>query len=513
MLRPQERSTEKDSHDEMRSQRRRWRRNLGLSENSRFGTQSESDEENPDPLLLAESMQHFAEVNELLGRTWDAVEWLDAAVKLQGYRLDQSDPVLAESKKRLAEALRRVGQCEKAIKVLEDVADVLKKTRPDEPVLAADANASMANILLQAKRYDEAAELYRTALQDQQRARGAMHPSVAETLVNLGAAQRGQKSTAKALATYARAEKILRAQMKITGPLRLAALLRNMAVAHATDGDLDMAVERYEEAVELQRLHALGDGRAVLAETLAGLADVHKNRGELALTVKLYAEAVREREGLLNMWIREVDMRPDLGGNDLQGASVGDFGGKIAQEGVAALQAVCDAVLSAVVLREGGPRPSAEDSRRCRDMRLRPLYAGLASARHSLAIALMHLGDAQGTDAGTGEFQEAEELIEIVLRYRAALADTATLRPRQAGGGKDREQDGSGEGGDGGGEAGGDQEDLQLAESLAAKGALLRRRRQFDAGRAYLERALALCKKHKLPLDDRRIEFIESVLG
>ena len=495
------------ARENMRVQRRQWRRTLGLSEQSRFSTQSESDEESADPLVLADTMQKFAEVCDLLGKSWDAAEWLQAAVKLRADHLGPTDPLLAESRRLLADALRRVGRGDDALKAL---ASDLGKARPDEPVLAADASASMANMYLQARRYEEAEELYRSALQEQVRARGATHPSVAETLVNLGAAQRGLDATAKALATYARAERILREHLKVAGPLRLASLLRNMGAAHAADGDSESAVERYEEAAGLQRLHTIGGGRAALAETLAGLARARAQRGEHAAAVELHREALREREALLSKGLIEAERRagPDvLRVPKAGGAPAADLGAGLAlllQGAQAATAAVLDAVRFPAL-----PRPDSEDVRRCGDPRLRPLYAGAAAAQHSLGIALMHAAEARGAAEGTGEYTEAEELLRAAIRRRAALAESSA-----AGTGRDETATGAAGARAGEGEAGaGAEEELALADSLAAAGALLRRRREFNGGRQHLERALWHYQRRNLRADDRRVDFVETLLN
>ena len=227
----------KDLRAPLRARRRRWRLDLALSEQSRYATQSESDEEDADELVLADTMHDLATVQELLGRNLDAVRWLRAAVELRSEKLGQNDPSVAETRHRLAEALRRAGRGQEALAALEEAYLALKKGRPDQPVLAADVAASIGNVHLQARRYEKAAAQYRLALAEQQRARGAAHPSVAETLVNLGAAQRGLGASAKQMGWCAAANLKRRLAGEATRPFHyndygtLSPIGRNAAVA------------------------------------------------------------------------------------------------------------------------------------------------------------------------------------------------------------------------------------------------------------------------------------------
>jgi hypothetical protein len=72
-----------------RARRRLWRRRLNLREESRFQTQSESDEEAADPLVLAETMVDFATVHDRMGMLDDAERWLDAALELRVGKLGE----------------------------------------------------------------------------------------------------------------------------------------------------------------------------------------------------------------------------------------------------------------------------------------------------------------------------------------------------------------------------------------------------------------------------------------
>jgi tetratricopeptide (TPR) repeat protein len=553
-----------DLRERERARRRLWRRRLALREESRFQTQSESDEEAADPLVLAETMEDYATVHDRMGHLAEAERWLDSALQLREEKLGGVHVAVAITRHRLAEARRRLGRSNP-----EEVLDMLRKVRPPHPtpphphdshprphsvprsaggasrcrdgpartrigqalevleheekarraaeaqadpsaapaprpdLLAADVKVSMGNVYLQQRRYKEAIAQYDVALKEQGKARGGGHLSVAETRSNLGAAYLGNGARDRALQCHAQAVQAMRrAGLAVTDPLRFAAALRGLGMACEALEDSDEALAHYDEAARIGDAHARADARLDAAAAHADLAILRKKRGELPAACASYERALALRRAALDACRQELR----AGGGEAAGGGLGWLveGGGAAARGC---QAACAALLGALSGSGGAPEPlSAEDEAVGRaDARGWALLAGVGDTLHDLgACRLRAAMDAQDKDA-----RAAERDLREALRFRAAVAemDPDTLRrrsERQAGrGGEEGREEGAPKPVD---------RDVLVADTHARLGLLYQRRDGGgEASKAHLAQAKALYIACLGPLDDC-VAYVEDLL-
>ena len=165
-----------------------------------------------------------------------------------------------------------------------------------EPLVQARMLRVMSRANLNLGRYGEAESLANQALGLVRREFGEEHESVAEALVQLGAAFRSGGKYDSAHAALDRAREI---QERVLGPDALE--LSTTLVAHAGIdvylGDLDTAERRTREALALSERH-LGPDATVTLNRLSSLASIHRFQARYAEAEAVFREVLRRRRTL-----------------------------------------------------------------------------------------------------------------------------------------------------------------------------------------------------------------------
>ncbi|GJD97081.1 CHAT domain-containing protein [Methylobacterium iners] len=224
---------------------------------------------------------------------------LEAAVKATFGAMHQNVAVvlinlgsLHEKQLKYAEA---EGFYQRALTLLE------KLRRPGDPDVASDIAGTLTNlaILRNAQgRYAEAEDFYRRALSVQERAFGAVHPSLPRTLTSLASSLRSQGRQAEAEALLRRALAIHDRQTASTDSPSAAGVAETLSIlgtVHHEQGRLAEAESALRRALDL-RQRAPEANRSGLAVILANLSGVRRAQGHQGEAVDLLQQALSIQE-------------------------------------------------------------------------------------------------------------------------------------------------------------------------------------------------------------------------
>jgi serine/threonine protein kinase/tetratricopeptide (TPR) repeat protein len=183
-----------------------------------------------------------------------------------------------------------LGLYEPAASLLEQALarqEALSVSDPAELATTLDRLGGLAHDLRDMKRSEDYS---RRALDLRRRSLGPEHPDVAESLINVAIAVRGNGRPAEAETLY-REGVALHRKLFGSESERLAWALFNFAWALHQQGRLDDAEPLYVEAAALQR-RLLGDTHPELRDTLNSMAGVYYQRGQYERAGEIWEEAL-----------------------------------------------------------------------------------------------------------------------------------------------------------------------------------------------------------------------------
>ena len=143
----------------------------------------------------------------------------------------------------------------------------------------------------------EAKEYYTQALEMTKAFLGENHPSVAETLNNLGTAWSSLGEKKKAIEYYKKVLEILKAILGASHP-SVASTLNNLGNAWSSLGEKKKAIENYEKALEMKKSF-LGESHPSVAETLNNLGNAWSSLGENKKAIEYYEKALEMTKAIL----------------------------------------------------------------------------------------------------------------------------------------------------------------------------------------------------------------------
>ncbi|MCA9719805.1 MAG: serine/threonine protein kinase, partial [Myxococcales bacterium] len=156
---------------------------------------------------------------------------------------------------------------------------------------------SLANVYGAARRYEEARALHEEALAHRRRVLGPDHPDVAWALNNLAIDHASLGDLVRARALH---EEALQLRRRVLGPTHpdVANSLFNLATVHRGADEIDEAQALHEEALAI-RERALGGDHPDVAQSRNSLALLHAHRGDLADAQRLHERVLAVRERVL----------------------------------------------------------------------------------------------------------------------------------------------------------------------------------------------------------------------
>ena len=179
--------------------------------------------------------------------------------------------------------------CERLLPQVYACAELIKQWGFGFPEAARLLNAA-GFYLHERARYTDAEPFYKLSLVIREKALGAEHPSVSNTLNNLAGLYSDQGQNAKAQPLYERA---LAIREKALGPEHrsVATSLNNLAGLYTDQGRHAKAEPLYERALAVSE-KALGPNHPDVAKSLNNLAGLYSNQGQYAKAGPLYKRAL-----------------------------------------------------------------------------------------------------------------------------------------------------------------------------------------------------------------------------
>lgn len=292
----------------------------------------------PDHALVAEVLVDLGMLRSDQGAYDEAEALAREAVAMLRAGRPPGDAALLRAETGLGHVLQARGEYDRAIEVLQGV---VSRQGADAEVASEglDALAQLANTYYYVGEYTAFDSLNRVLLDRNRRRHGETHPSVADNLMNLGAAQfqwgrygeaeelyrraldvferhygPGHPETASAQTAVGRAlvyqdraaeavellERALETRERTYGPVHtdVATTRNDLASVALQTGDLDGAETQYSRVVEIYR-EVYGDDHYYIGIALSNLASVH-------LRQERYAEAESIFRGVLSIFEREL---------------------------------------------------------------------------------------------------------------------------------------------------------------------------------------------------------------
>ncbi|MCA9750691.1 MAG: tetratricopeptide repeat protein, partial [Gemmatimonadetes bacterium] len=225
------------------------------------------------------------------GHYEDAAREYDVALRAAQAAHDEPDAEVAQLWMEVGVVRRALGDYPGAAEAAEEALRIARQAEPGGGLKTARILGSLADILDEVDRPDEAAQAGREAVEMYRRMFGDRgHPELAMTLVNLAGAVRAQGDLEEAIELGREGVDEFTKALGAEHP-HVAQSWNNLAVTLNRAGHKEEALEAYSSAVRLGRA-ALGRGHPRLAPWLANYANALVNRGDYAGAEQIYDEAM-----------------------------------------------------------------------------------------------------------------------------------------------------------------------------------------------------------------------------
>jgi serine/threonine protein kinase/tetratricopeptide (TPR) repeat protein len=287
----------------------------------------------PDDPEVADSLVALGRLRDAQAKYDEAERLIRDGLEKNRNLLGPTHPAVARATTALGQVLENRGAYDQAIAVLEEAVRLHSLPGADEADLAA-ALSELANSHFYAGHYDESESVNQRILAIRRRLYSDRHPSVADTLINLGAVQfeRGRYSdaerfdrealeiirawygsnhpaTASALTMlgraiiqqsvrYDEAAEVLREslaiQERVHGPVhpRVASALNELGLVALRQGNLDEAEARFQRMTDVYR-QVYQDKHYYIGVALSNLGGVYQQRAQYPRAEALFREVLR----------------------------------------------------------------------------------------------------------------------------------------------------------------------------------------------------------------------------
>ena len=191
----------------------------------------------------------------------------------------------------------RQGNAFEAIEYWTQVLEIKKAVFGDSHPSVADTLNNLGLAWSDLGENKKAIEYYEKALEMTKSFFGESHPSVAETLNNLGNAWSELGEKKKAIEYYTQALEIFKAVFGDSHP-DVASTLNNLGAAWSDLGEKKKAIEYYEKALEMKKSF-LGESHPSVASTLHNLGTAWSSLGEKKKAIEYYEKALKMKKAFL----------------------------------------------------------------------------------------------------------------------------------------------------------------------------------------------------------------------
>ena len=197
----------------------------------------------------------------------------------------------------MATYARRQGNAFKAKKYHTQALEIFKSFFGESHPSVADTLNNLGNAWSDLGEKKKAIEYYEKALEIFKSFLGESHPSVADTLNNLGTAWSDLGEKKKAIEYYEKALKMKKAFLGESHP-SVADILNNLGAAWSELGEKEKAIEFYEKALEMTKAF-LGESHPSVAETLNNLGTAWSGLGEKKKAIEFFEKALEMKKAFL----------------------------------------------------------------------------------------------------------------------------------------------------------------------------------------------------------------------
>ena len=236
-------------------------------------------------------------VGYLGARPDEGLLWARAAEMMVRRLGEESGPRGAAVKSSLANVLYARGDLERAQELFEEALAINQRALGASHPLIADSLTNLADVHYARRDYDTARGLYELSLEISAAALGPAHPNRAVTLNNLGNLHLARGDHAAARPLLERALGIFEVTLGPDHP-QLANTIDNLADLDRLAGDLDRADAGYLRASALVEA-SLGAEHPMLAGLLVDRAEIRRRRGDTDGAAALLDRALAIREAAL----------------------------------------------------------------------------------------------------------------------------------------------------------------------------------------------------------------------
>ena len=191
----------------------------------------------------------------------------------------------------------RQGNAFQAIEYYEKALEILKSFLGESHPSVAETLNNLGTAWSSLGEKKKAIEYYEKALEILKSFLGESHPSVAETLNNLGTAWSSLGEKKKAIEYYEKALEIFKAFFGAHHP-SVADTLNNLGNAWSSLGENKKAIEYYEKALEMTKA-ILGESHPSVADTLNNLGLAWSDLGEKKKAIEYYTQALEMTKSFL----------------------------------------------------------------------------------------------------------------------------------------------------------------------------------------------------------------------
>ena len=250
-----------------------------------------------EPLVEAAVRQTMGATYSDLGVYDKAQEQIERALALRQRLLGDDDPETQASTLTLAQILEQRGRYDDAVRLLSPLADRLRRQRGADDAATMDATANVGRLFWQQGRYADSEPLLRTALDGQRRTLGEDDPATLNTMNSLATTYFSQGKYAESDPLYRTA---LDGRRRVLGAEHPSTVISmsNLAGLQRVRGRYDEAEELYREVRDV-RERVLGTEHPDTLVAIYNLAALYQAVGRSAEAEPLFRQVLEARRRVL----------------------------------------------------------------------------------------------------------------------------------------------------------------------------------------------------------------------
>ena len=240
--------------------------------------------------IVADIYLNLGAVYSEMGEYEDSISRYEAAMNVIVTSQSMDFAMLAEAHSGLADAHLKVGRFELACNSYRESLSLYEYVPYDSTTLVLRVRERLGQAYGGLGMQAAAMDIYESVLEIKLGVFGEGHPSVADTIHNMGVVLKDMGEFDNAIEHFQRARKMYERSCDYPDTVRIANVVKNLGVVYSQQGNHRKAIEYFQRAIELEKQS--GRNELGIASSLNNIGVAYARLGQYQRALMLYHEAL-----------------------------------------------------------------------------------------------------------------------------------------------------------------------------------------------------------------------------